>query len=850
MPSRQHPHDADLPIESILPALKRVVTDSSNTVLHAPPGAGKTTRVPLALLDLPCLEGGRIVMLEPRRLAAVHAAHRMARSFGEQAGGTIGYAMRFERRVSAATRVEVVTEGILTRRLQRDPCLEGISLVIFDEFHERNLNADLALALCLEVQREVRPDLKILVMSATMDCASVAAILGNAPIVASEGRAFPVEVRYRHDSGHTRLPERMAAAVREALAGTGGDILAFLPGSGEIRSCHELLREGLQPGVAVHPLYGDLPFAEQEKAILPGSGRKVVLATNIAETSLTIEGVSVVIDSGLSRMVRHDPSCGMNRLVTVRESSASAEQRRGRAGRLGPGVCYRLFSEHAFHAMTGFSPPEITVADLSPLVLELAVWGSQDFSILSWIDPPPAAAVSAAQELLRDLGALNGNLRATERGRQMAEFPVHPRIAALLLRGRESGLAEVAAWCAALISERDIFRYRQGEEAGVCESDLLERLHALRRRGIGRDCLVDRGAVRAVARTAEQLTRLLREKNARLPEDAESVEVARMLLAAYPDRVARQREDGSDRYVLANGRGARLSPRSGVRNRALILAIHVDAGSGGEGVIHQACSLADELVRAECRERLEASARVVWEAAQERVMAWEEERLGAVVLARRQAIPSDDEAIPLLLEQVRENGLDILGWNRAARRFQGRVALLGQAFAGGHWPDLDDGRLLDELEAWLAPFLSGVRSRRELAAVDVGAALRALLTRDQLRLLEEQAPTHVAVPSGHRIEIDYRPGSEPVLAVKLQEMFGLADTPSIAGGRVKLLLHLLSPAGRPVQVTRDLGNFWESGYREVKRELKGRYPKHPWPDDPWNAVATRKTTRTLKGQAK
>jgi len=835
-----------LPIDPVLPRLRQVVSGSSNTVLHAPPGAGKTSRVPLALLNLPGLGGGRIVMLEPRRLAAVHAAHRMAESLGEKVGETVGYAMRFERRVSPATRIEVVTEGILTRRLQRDPCLEGISLVIFDEFHERSLNADLALALCLEVQQEVRPDLKLLVMSATMDCASVATLLGNAPIITSEGRAFPVEVRYLQDAGHGRLPDRMAAAIRTALTETGGDILAFLPGSGEIRACHELLLKEARAGISIHPLYGDLPFAEQEKAVLPGSARKVVLATNIAETSLTIEGVRVVIDSGLSRMVRHDPASGMNRLVTVRESSASAEQRRGRAGRLGPGVCYRLFSGHTFTAMTGFSPPEITVADLSSLVLELAVWGSPDISALSWLDPPPAAAVEAAQRLLRDLGALDGNWFATERGRAMAEFPVHPRIAALLLRGREMGAPEVAAWLAALVAERDVFRHRPGENADICDSDVLERLTAVEKSVRDRIAAVDVGALRAVERTALQLSRLLGVQTGRLPEVREAGEAARMLLAAYPDRVARQREGEIDRYVLANGRGARLSSRSGVRGRPLILAIQVDAGTGSEGLIHQACFLSAELIRDECRQRLETGMRVLWDAGQERVMAWEEERIGAVVLARRQANPSDAESIPLLLSLVRTAGLDILGWDHGARQLQGRVELLGLAFPGEGWPRLGDDRLLADLEEWLAPCLWGVRSRRDLEGVAVGAALRALLSREQHRLLEERAPTHVTAPSGHRIEIDYQPGAEPVMAVKLQEMFGLADTPTVAGGRVKLLLHLLSPAGRPVQVTRDLKNFWENGYREVKRELRGRYPKHPWPDDPWNALPTRKTTRMLK----
>ncbi|MRR34095.1 ATP-dependent helicase HrpB, partial [bacterium] len=448
-----------LPIDPILPELRRTVAASANTVLHAPPGAGKTTRVPLALLELPELAGGRIVMLEPRRLAAVHAAHRMAGSLGEEAGETVGYAMRFERRVSGKTRIEVVTEGILTRRLQRDPCLEGIALVIFDEFHERSINADLALAFCLEVQREVRPDLKLLVMSATLDCGPVSALLGNAPVVAAEGRSFPVEVRYLEEQGHPHLPIRMVAAIRRALAETEGDVLAFLPGAGEIRACHELLaRELPDPALSIRPLYGDLPFAEQERAIVPGQRRKVVLATNIAETSLTIEGVRVVVDAGLSRMLRHDPATGMNRLVTIRESRASAEQRRGRAGRLAPGVCYRLFGSHTFNAMTPFSPPEILVADLSSLVLELAVWGVREPASLSWLDPLPGAAVAAARDLLCMLGALDRQGRPTDMGKRMAELPVHPRLARLLLRGMELGMVDTAALFAALLSERDIFR--------------------------------------------------------------------------------------------------------------------------------------------------------------------------------------------------------------------------------------------------------------------------------------------------------------------------------------------------------------------------------------------------------
>ncbi|MDD2336967.1 MAG: ATP-dependent helicase HrpB [Geobacteraceae bacterium] len=841
-----------LPIEPILPELLRTVAASPNTVLQAPPGAGKTTRVPLALLDLPGIAAGRIVMLEPRRLAAVNAASRMAFTLGEEAGQTVGYTMRFERRVSSKTRIEVVTEGVLTRRLQRDPCLEGVSLVIFDEFHERSLNADFALALCLEVQREVRPDLKILVMSATLNCGPVAGLLGNAPVVVSEGRSFPVEVRFLEDSSRLPVPVRMAAAVRRALLETEGDILAFLPGSGEIRACCEQLREK-SPGASpvIHALYGDLPFDEQQKAILPGPTRKVVLATNIAETSLTIQGVRAVVDSGLSRVLRHDPASGMNRLLTVRESRASAEQRAGRAGRLVPGVCYRLFGQHTFNAMTGFPPPEILVSDLSSLALELAVWGVRDPTALSWLDPPPEAGLAAARELLRNLGALNRDGRATETGRKMAELPVHPRIARMLLRGRDTGTDEIASVLGALLGERDIFRYGPGEAAPLCESDLLERYEAIAERRQRGDIRVQAAAIRAVERSVAQLLRLLKKgAGACLPLPVRADDAARLLLAAYPDRVARQREESSDRYLLVNGRGARLSRKSGVRNHAFILAIQVDAGGKGEGLIHQACCLTPELVRSECGEQIVTERKVVWDTGQERLMAWEEELLGAIYLFRRQVVPSDDEAIPLLLDVIRDSRLLFLNWDREACRFRGRLRLVREAFPEEEWPDLGDERLLAILSDWLAPFLFGVRSRRDIFGLDLTAALRALFTRAQLRLLEERAPTSITVPSGSRIEIDYVSGGEPFLAVKLQEMFGCADTPAIAGGRVKLVLHLLSPARRPVQVTRDLKGFWESGYREVKKELKGRYSKHPWPDDPWNAVPTGKTNRALRGKTR
>ncbi len=840
-----------LPIDTILPELKQTVAGASSLVLQAPPGAGKTTRVPLALLDLPELGGGRIIMLEPRRLAAVHAANRMARSLGEQPGETVGYTIRFDRRISVRTRIEVVTEGILTRRLQRDPCLEGVTLVIFDEFHERNLHSDLALAFCLEAQRVVRPDLKILVMSATLDCAPVAALLGNAPILTSAGRSFPVELRYCGEESRTRLPERMSAQICRALSETEGDILAFLPGSGEIRACRELLQKAAHGRtVAVHSLYGDLPFEAQEKALLPSPQRKIVLATNIAETSLTIDGVSVVIDSGLSRMVRYDQSSGMNRLVTVRESKASAEQRKGRAGRLGQGVCYRLFGSHTFNAMTDFSPPEITVSDLSSLVLELAVWGAREPADLSWLTPPPEASLAAARSLLSDLGAIDVNGLATGRGRRMAELPVHPRLARMLERGMELGLADAASSLAALLSERDIFRRIPGETVPVSESDLLDRYEALQDGSGGRDGHILEVAVRRVERTTSQLVRLTGGSATPGTGGAAAVppllgvdDLARLLLAAYPDRIARQREEGSDRYLLVNGLGARLSPKSGVRNQNYILAIQVDAGTKGEGVIHLASALSRALIRTECLNRIKTWRKVTWDSGLERLVASEEEGLGSVILSRRPSVPVDDEAIPLLLAAIKASNLELLNWSGTARQLQGRARLLRQAFPEEEWPEINDEWLLMNLPDWLGPFLYGARSKRDVFAINLPTVLKALFSRRQLLLLEERAPTHLTVPSGSRITIEYGTGEGPILAVKLQEMFGSAETPVIAEGRVGLLLHLLSPARRPVQITRDLKGFWENGYREVKKELKGRYPKHPWPDDPWNAAPTRTTNR-------
>ncbi|MDA8429356.1 MAG: ATP-dependent helicase HrpB [Geobacteraceae bacterium] len=834
-----------LPIDESLPELLQTFRTHPNCILHAPPGAGKTTRVPLALLDTIPLAAGRIIMLEPRRLAAVSAACWMARSLGEDVGQTVGYSIRFDSKVTPTTRIEVVTEAILTRRIQHDPLLEGVAMVIFDEFHERSIHADLGLALCLDLQRQVRDDLRILVMSATLECEPLSALMESAPIISSAGRSFPVEEVYLEGQSHGALPPRMAAAALRALAETEGDLLLFLPGAGEIRSCAARLAEaGLAGrGIVIHPLYGDLPFAEQQAAILPGKQRKVVLATSIAETSLTIEGVRTVIDCGLSRRMRHDPASGMNRLVTTRESRASAEQRKGRAGRLAPGVCYRLFSRHTYSAMTSHTPPEILDSDLSPLLLELTAWGVNDPTSLAWLDPPPVAALAVARQLLIDLAALDTSGRVTPLGMAMARMPLSPRLARMLLRSQEVGCPGLGCDLAALLSERDIIRRSApGNAARERALDVCERVELLREwRASGRcDTAADTGALKNVKMVSQQLLRLLGNDAGKHPYAGADADIGRLLLAAYPDRVARQRETGAGSYLLANGRGARLASASPVFNSQYCIAVSVDAGNQSEGLIHLAAPVTEELLRAEMGERIEQRDSISWDGREGRVAAVREECLGALTLASRSFVPPPEALVPVVIEAVRTSRLDLLSRNEAFCQLQARVLLLRRSFPEGGWPDLSDRTLLDTLETWLAPALYGVRTIQQLSAVNCAAALLALLEYRQRQALEEMAPTHLVVPSGSRIKLDYCEGDQPLLAVKLQELFGLADTPAIAGGRVVVLLHLLSPAGRPLQVTRDLKGFWDGSYHQIKKEMKGRYPKHPWPDDPWNAIPTRR----------
>ncbi|MCG3202927.1 MAG: hypothetical protein NFCOHLIN_02813 [Gammaproteobacteria bacterium] len=829
-----------LPIDAALPALLEALSRARIAVVQAPPGAGKSTRTPLALRDAPWRKGRKILMLEPRRLAARSVAFWMARLLGEEVGQFVGYRMRLENRVSAATRIEVVTEGVLTRMLQNDPALEDTACVIFDEFHERSLHADLGLALCLDAQNQLRDDLRLVVMSATLDAGPIAAWLGGAPIITAQGLSFPVETRHLPRRAAVRIEAAVADVVKRAAREAAGDMLVFLPGAGEIRRVAQLLQE--QPGgdMEVLPLYGDLPPAEQERAIAPGGPgrRKVVLATSIAETSLTIEGVRIVVDSGLARRARFDPRSGMTRLVTTRVSRAAADQRRGRAGRVAPGVCYRLWSEEAGRSLVAWTPPEILEADLCPLVLELARWGVRDPAQLRWLSAPPPAAYTQAGDLLRSLGALDASGLVTAHGRAMSELGTHPRLAHMLLRARDLDAAALACELAALLGERDLLRW----PVRAREVDMRMRVEALRgiREHLPVAAEVDRGVRERARRLAEGWRTQLRPGSEAGESASIDTHTGILLALAYPDRVARRRDSQAGRFQLSNGRGAVIAEQDPLARADFLAIADLDAGER-EARVFLAAPL--ELVQLQdvFAARITTTETVAWDRRAEAVVARREQRLGNLVIAES-ALESVDPRVAgdAMLEGIRALGIGALPWNDAARAWQARVMFMRRHEPEG-WPDVSDHHLMATVEAWLAPFLAGMTRREHLARLDLPTALRSLLTRQQQRDLDEQGPTHITVPSGSRIVLDYRAGEAPVLAARLQEMFGLRETPRLAHGRAAVLIHLLSPAGRPVQVTRDLASFWSTGYQEVRKELKGRYPRHYWPEDPLTAVATRRS---------
>ena len=823
-----------LPIDEVLPALRQALRERHEAVLEAPPGAGKTTRVPLALLNEPWLAGQRIVMLEPRRLAARAAAERLASELGEKVGETVGYRIRLDSKVGPTTRIEVVTEGILTRRLQEDPALEGVGLLIFDEFHERSLDADLALALSLngrELFRDEQP-LKILLMSATLEGERLASLLDDAPVLRSEGRMYPVAMRWGRPFVPGEFIEpRVVQTVLDAIHDETGSVLVFLPGQAEIRRVTQQLADALgqRSDIALCPLHGELDLAAQRAAIepAPSGTRKVVLATNIAETSLTIDGVRVVIDAGLARVPRFDPGSGMTRLDTQRISRASATQRAGRAGRLEPGVCYRLWSEDQHAQLAAYGSAEVLQADLAGLALQLARWGVTPEQ-LTWLDVPPAASYAQAQQLLERLGALGGPT-LTAHGEAMAQLPAHPRIAHLLLRGHDLGLAAMACDVAALLGERDILR-----GAGA---DVHSRLALLS--GENRAVRGGQGGVQRARQLARQYQGYLRGKPAQPVADPDHSRWLGALLAlAYPDRIAQQRKPGGAEYRLANGRAALFSEVDGLMKQPWLVVADLGSRQGQrEERIYLAAEFDPALLDGVLSEQVSVVDQLDWDEREGVLRAERQRKVGELVLSREPLTGLDEASrTQALVNLVRRKGLELLPWTPELRQWQARVALLRQLDVSNQgqseWPDVSDAALLAGLEDWLGPYLGRVSRLSHFANLDLSSIVHNLLKWPLPQRLDELAPQHIKVPSGSSVRLDYSE-HPPILAVRLQELFGLADTPRIAGGRQVVKLHLLSPARRPVQVTQDLANFWRSTYAEVKKDLKGRYPKLFHKLDPW-----------------
>ncbi|MDF0751400.1 ATP-dependent helicase HrpB [Marinobacter sp. 71-i] len=820
-----------LPINNIIPDLLKTLESETTILLQAPPGAGKTTRVPLALMDAAWRKGRKILMLEPRRLAARSAARYMAGQLGEQPGQTVGYRTRLDTRVTSATVIEVVTEGILTRLIQNDPALEAYAVVIFDEFHERSLQADLGLALVRESRQALREDLRVIVMSATLDTAPVARLLGDVPVLSSEGRAFPVDVAYRPIPRNGRVVEQVVSVVHEALAEQTGSLLVFLPGAGEIRRAERQLQGQVKSNVIVAPLYGNLKNDEQDRAIAPAPEgyRKVVLATAIAESSLTIEGIRVVIDSGQQRRAVFDANSGMTRLVTGWVSKASAEQRKGRAGRIEPGVGYRLWSESTQFGLAGFTPPEIQEADLAPLVLELAQWGARSPEQLDWIDPPPAAHWQQAVELLQWLDMLDDDGAITGHGKAARDMGVHPRLAQMILRGREIGHGYLASELAALLEERDL----AGRSVGA---DMQERVRILRDQGPRHG--VDAVRVKAIGKSVSRLAAGL-ARPADMPTDDK---VGRLLALAYPDRIARKRHGDAPRYQLSNGRGAVLREDDPLARHPWLATAELD-GKAREATIYLAAPVDPGLLQQDLASHIHEQEEAVWDDSRGTVVARRVRKLGQLVL-EESALPAPSPELVQqgLLAAVRKKGVKSLPWTPAAEQWLARVSLLAHCFPDD-WPGVSERWLSDNLETWLGPFLAGMTRWRDLEKLNLRQALASLLDYQQQQALEELAPTRLTVPTGQSVTLDYTAENGPVLAAKLQALFGWTETPTVAGGRVPVVIHLLSPAQRPLAVTADLASFWRNAYPEVRKDMRGRYPKHPWPEDPFSAEASQGTKK-------
>ena len=803
-------------------------------ILQAPPGAGKSTVLPLKLLSQPWLEGKKIVMLEPRRLAARAVAERMADLLNEDAGQTIGYRVRFDTKVTHQTKLEVVTEGILTRIIQNDNTLSDYGLVIFDEFHERSIHADLSLALTLQVQQILRSDLRILIMSATLDAEGLAKTLGNAPVVTSKGRQYPVEIRYAAQENMSHVTVQVANSIRKVCAEESGDILVFLPGAGEIKKVAQILEEQSVPAV-VHPLYGDLSFRQQQQALLPRTDglRKVVLSTSIAETSLTIEGIRIVIDAGLSRVPRFDPRSGLTRLETIRVTKDAADQRAGRAGRLGPGVCYRLWTQGVQLGLVAQRKPEILEADLAPLMLELAQWGIRDAKELRWITPPVSGALAQATELLQNLEALDES-GITSRGREMLLLPTHPRIAHMILVAKDESASRLslATDIAAILEEKDPL----DREAGV---DIGLRIEALRKFRSKEKFFADRNVLERIEKLAGNWRRIVKAEldNKTAPDQL----VGKLLWSAYPERLARQQSRHSNRFRLAAGKHVIIPQHDPLIREPWICAAIMDSGTN-EGKVFLAAPVAPEDLLAFADEK----EIVRWDEERGMIVVTRERRLGPLILESKpsNAGVAADARLKIIAEQIRASEMRILGNVEERRAFQARVCSLHRWRPDELWPDMTDNYLMETVEQWIGPFVEGITRQSELEKLDIVMILKTILDWDKQQRIDQLAPTKLQVPSGSSIKVHYSlEGEPPVLEVRLQEMFGLGDTPTVNDGRIKVKLHLLSPGYKPVQVTQDLKSFWETTYHEVRKELRIRYPRHHWPEDPWTAEAVRGAKR-------
>ncbi|MDR0270116.1 ATP-dependent helicase HrpB [Paenibacillus sp.] len=824
----------ELPIHRVLPELRERLRSGTSAVLVAEPGAGKTTQVPLAFLNEDWLSGRKIVMLEPRRLAARSAAEYMSRMLGEQPGETIGYRVRMDSRTGRNTKIEVVTEGILTRMLQSDPELADVGMIIFDEFHERNLQGDLGLALALESRAVLREDLRILVMSATLEAEPVAALLGDASVVNCPGRQFPVETVYKPLAAGVKPEQHMAAVIREAAAAYPGDVLAFLPGAGEIRRVQaELERGGIPDGCVIRPLFGQLPQQEQDAAVRPDpeNRRKWILSTSIAETSLTIDGVRIVVDSGFMRTQLHSARTGMPYLATGPASRASADQRRGRAGRTAPGVAYRLWSHEVQDHLRQRNAPEILETDLTALALELTAWGVREPNQLLWLDPPPEKAYERGTELLQRLGAISLDGAITDKGKRMAELGLHPRLSAMMLQAAALGQGGLAANLAVVLQERELFRRTERD------TDIRSRAQAA-------DLWVKKGIVAmgadetALKRIAQEIRHIRKQLRVEAGESGDIEKSGLLLSFAYPDRIGQNR--GGGKFLLTSGRGVELPGDQILSRSAYITAAAVDDRQGAEGRILLAAPVSLEDIQNYHRNEIMEEMIVEWDKALGGVKARNKTSYGAVILRESHAEqPSPERVTAALLNGIKAEGLGILPWTKHAKQLRLRLQLMHTA--DPDWPDMEDAALLGRLEEWLLPYLHGMKSRADLQKLQLATILEQMLGWDKKTRLDKEVPTHITVPSGSKIAVDYSDPTKPVLAVKLQEMFGLHETPRIGRGKILLTLHLLSPAQRPVQITSDLASFWKNGYFDVKKDLKGRYPKHYWPDDPLEAVPTRRT---------